>query len=571
MNRRWFYLCAVTLLLGVMLALMLHPMHEETATVDEPVFLGAGYSYWRGYRYYFNVEHPPLMQLWSALPLLAQPVKWPSQGEKYFDQTPLHPTALTWDYQYRQREKLYPRKQEFYYYPMFEAGFFGRKILYGGPNDAEQMLFWGRFMQALVTVATGLVVFLWARALSNGLGGLLALAAWVFNPLALAYGHLVITDPGISLFLPLAVWLWACFLEEPRRGRAMAAGLACGAALLTKYTAIILAPIFVVLTALAWWSRWRRGSVFPWRHVAVGCGLLASVVIAVILVVYFPHLRPAPSVSPEDGERWKVPGWFVTLRPVLVPRDYFKGLAIMLLHVASGHENYLLGEWSRTGWWYYFPLAMLVKTPLALLLLVWIGLVLGLRRVRELSFAEWAPVVAAVVYLACAMFSRANIGIRHVLPVYPLVTVAAAAQLGRAGPRAQVLGLALAIWLAGAAVYSHPFYLEYFNELAGGARDGQEYLVDSNYDWGQGGKRLKTFIQDRELKHLYIDFFGVGSALRYYELPVTPVEPEQARQLRDAHLAVSASYLVKPEYAWLRENHRPIARPGCTMFVYHLP
>src|SRR6266404_2475004 len=255
MIRRCLPWLVVASVLVVTLGLMWGPMRDETATVDETVFLGAGYSYWHGHRYYLNVEHPPIMQLWSALPLQFLKVTPPPRVEAYFDGTSFSNLAYTWKYQPDPGEHLPSALVSSYHYPAVEAGFFGRQLLYGGQNDAEKLLFWGRFMQALVMLTTGWLVFLWARSLSNSTGGFLALAAWCFNPLALAYGHLIITDPGIALMLPWAVWMFSRFLEVPRPQTAALAGLAFAGALLAKYTAVILLPIFVVLATLAWWRQ----------------------------------------------------------------------------------------------------------------------------------------------------------------------------------------------------------------------------------------------------------------------------------------------------------------------------
>src|SRR6266404_9602436 len=193
MIRRCLPWLAVAFVLGITLALMWGPMRDETATNDETVFLGAGYSYWQGHRYYLNVEHPPLMQLWSALPLQLIHVNPPAQPEGYFDES-LFPHAVDWNYDLqphpalagsRERDTaIAPAREGYYHYPALESVMFGSQLVYGGQNDADKLLFWGRFMQAVVTLATGLLVFLWARSLSNVTGGLLALAAWCFNPLA---------------------------------------------------------------------------------------------------------------------------------------------------------------------------------------------------------------------------------------------------------------------------------------------------------------------------------------------------------------------------------------------------
>ena len=459
-------------------------MREETATTDETAFLGAGYSYWQGHRYYLNVEHPPLMQLWSALPLTFLDIKLPADAELTFgDTNQAVSSTLTqaWDFRMGTNAETLTAPERFYHYPALETGLFGRALVYGGANDADKLLFWGRFMQALVMLATGLVVFWWTKSLSSTTGGLFALAAWSFNPIALAYGHLIITDPGITLMIALAVWMFSRFLNSPRPRTALVAGITLGGALLTKHTAIILIPMFGVLTAVAWWKQRRTDSL---RSLFANLCLAGVAAWATVVLFYVPHWTPPPPISVEDAQYLHIPAWFVRLRWILVPRDFFKGFTIMLLHVVNGHHAYLLSEWSDNGWWYYYPVAILVKTPLALLLLMISAVAIAIWRIRQSSFAEAAPLIAALTYLACAMTSKANIGIRHVLPMYPLLAVVAGVECGRAHARDQLVGWLLVAWLLVAALLARPDYIAYFNELVGGPANGQDYLIDSNFDWG---------------------------------------------------------------------------------------
>jgi hypothetical protein len=577
MIRRCLPWLAVTLVLGVTLALMWGPMRDETPTADETIFLGAGYSYWHGHRYYLNPEHPPLMQLWSALPLCFLDVKLPANAGTYFDGKSYSSAAVTWEYQPNPAENLGPAAELFYHYPAVEAQLFGRAILYGGQNDADRLVFWGRFMQALVMLATGLLIFLWAKSLSNPGGGLLALAAWCFNPLALAYGHLVITDPGIALMLPLAVWMFSRFLESPRPRTAIVAGLACGGALLTKYTAIILIPIFGALTILAWWrTRFIARATHherrqPARHVFSNLCLLAAVAWGTVLLLYLPHWSPPPAISAEDAQRFLIRSWFTRLRWVLIPREYFKGLTILLLHVVHGHKSYLLGHWSDNGWWYYYPVAILVKTPLALLTLVGSAVVFALRRIRHGKFAELVPLLAAASYLVCAMTSRADIGIRHVLPIYPLLAVVAGVEFSRARLPTRVAGWLLAVWLVVVAFVAHTDYIAYFNETVGGPSQGQNYLIDSNFDWGQNGKRLKEWMENNRIGHVYLDYFGTGLAIDYLHISTERVKAAEVPQLTGGYLVISATHLMLPAYDSFRATHTPAARIGYTLFVYALP
>ncbi|MGO9243814.1 MAG: ArnT family glycosyltransferase [Verrucomicrobiia bacterium] len=574
MIRRCLPWLAVALILAVALALMWRPMWEETATTDETAFLGAGYSYWQGHRYYLNVEHPPLMQLWSALPLTFLDVKLPVVAQSMLDDT--HPTVLstlteTWDFRAVTNSEALTAPERFYHYPALEAGLFGRVLVYGGVNDADKLLFWGRFMQALVMLATGLVVFWWTKSLSNTTGGLFALAAWSFNPIALAYGHLIITDPGITLMITLVVWMFSRFLELPRPQTALVAGIAFGGAMLTKYTAIILIPMFGVLTAVAWWKQRHSVRADSFRSLLANLCLVGVAAWATVVLFYVPHWMPPPPISLENGQYLHIPAWFVRLRWILVPRDFFKGFTILLLHVVNGHHAYLLGEWSDKGWWYYYPAAILVKTPMALLLLIISTVAMALWRIRRSSFVEAAPLIAALTYLACAMTSKANIGIRHVLPIYPLLAVVAGVECARARVRDQLVGWLLVAWLLVAALVAHPDYIAYFNELVGGPANGQDYLIDSNFDWGQNGKALKQWLEANHVTHIYLDHFGTGAAIRYLGIPADFVKPDQVPKLRDGYLVISATRLMAPEYQWLRENHKPLARIANTLFVYALP
>lgn len=554
----------LALVLGVALVLMWEPMHDDSATTDEANFLGAGYTYWQGQRYFLNVDHPPLMQLWSAFPLLFLDVKMPPETREFFDE-------IFASYEERWNHKWVDRKvgpvptEDFYRYPLIETGTFGNRLMYGRQNDADALLFWGRFMQALVTLATGLLVFLWARSLSNVAGGLLALVAWCFNPVALAYGHLVITDPGIALMLPLAAWMFARFLESPGVRTASLAGLTLGAALLTKFTAIILLPTFGVMLALAWWRGCSIREV-PIRKFIGNLLLVGGVAWAAVLLLYAPHWSPAPPLAAEDAQRLRVPEWFIGMRWLLIPREYFKGLTLVLLHVDRGHHSYFLGQWLDKGFWYYYPIAILIKTPVALLMLILIASVLALRRVRQWRFGEATPLIAAFVFLGCAMTNNATIGIRHILPIYPLLAVVIGVEFGRMNLRRQVIGWILAAWLVATAFLAHSDYIAYFNEIVGGPAHGQDYLVDS--DFGQGFKRLKRWMGQNRIAHIYLDSTGTPAQIHYLGIPCDLVTATQASKLGEGYLIVSASRLVSPDYSWLRATRKPVARIGHTLFVY---
>jgi hypothetical protein len=364
--------------------------------------------------------------------------------------------------------------------------------------------------------------------------------------------------------------MFSRFLESPGSQTASMAGLAFGGALLTKYTAIISIPIFGLLAVVAWWRRRHATPEMSPRRVFGYFCLFAAVAWGTVLLFYIPHWSPPPLLSVEDAHRLQVPAWFANLRWLLIPRDFFKGFTIMLTHVLSGHLAYLLGEWSEKGWWYYYPVAILVKTPVALLLLFLSAVVMAARRIRKWSFAEATPWIAVAVYLACAFTNKADIGIRHILPIYPLLAIVVGSEFARLKLRHRLIGWVLAAWLVETAFLAHADYLAYCNELVGGSANGQNYLVDSNFDWGQGGKLLKKWMEQNHLTHIYLDYFGTGAAIEYLQIPNLRVKPPEARELSEGYLVVSATHLMSPEYDWLRATHAPVARIGYTLFAYSL-
>jgi hypothetical protein len=565
-------LAALLLLAG---GLMIGAMRQESATVDETVFLGAGWSYWQGHRYWLNPEHPPLLQLIAAAPLEILDAKLSPEGQAILAGRMLADSPGRWDPQQARQPahtaELFPHGPNFYHYPQDEEPVLGGILIYGGQNSAEKLMFWGRLPEVLLTLLTALLVFSWARRLQGDMAGLLAAAMLLLDPVMLAYGHIVQSDIGLALAFPLACWLLARLLETPGLRAALWAGLAIGLALAMKYTALILLPTLAVLWLL---HRWRPHAAprLTWKHLLT----LAATAWASILLLYFPHWLPAPPIDSATAAALGVPRWFLVLRPVLVPPEYFKGAAITLLHASGGNMAWLNGHWSDHGWWYYFPLAFAMKSPLPFLIFLATGVALAVRFRRELPFAELAAWVGALVYLLCAMSSKADIGVRHILPVYPLVSVAAACSLVRGMQRARAARQQLVRWFVVAlpiaslvcVALAWPHFIPYMNTLSGGTSRGYEHLLDSNYDWGQDVIRLRHFIDDQHISKIYLQYFGTQAALDYYRIPYDFVDSGAARQIQQGWLVVSAEALMLPEWQWLRQFHHPVTRVGYTLFVY---
>jgi 4-amino-4-deoxy-L-arabinose transferase-like glycosyltransferase len=553
----------------VMAALMIGAMQQETATVDETTIMGGGYAVvtWGSH---IVAEQPPLAQLAAALPLLPMDLKIAEQTQALAERRIGYSWARRWGGGIRPVQELFPMgRQDWYFWPIPESQMYGQMFVYDGHNDAEAMLFRSRLVQVFLSVVIGLVIFFWSRSQAGNVAALTGLATWAFNVIALAYGHLVLTDVGGTLAIVCAVWMSSRLLQRPTRRNAIFTGLAASAGLLTKFTALTLAPVFVVLALFHWWRQPKPSrSLTPLWKVAP-YGLLAGW--ALCLVVFLPHWSPPPPITGERVQQLGVPGWFVLLRPLLIPAEFFKGLALSLNLAGGGHEAFLCGEWRETGWWYYFPLAFLMKTPIPLLALIALGLGLFVRAVRQCSFEEAVPWIAAGMFLLLAMTSKLNIGVRHLLPMYALLGVGIATQLRRLPGKLRHLPTVLCGLLAVEALWVYPFFIQYFNQFVGGATNGYQYLLDSNYDWGQDGNRLKAYVAEQHLDHIYLDYFGTQLSIDYDRIPNTRVSARDARQITRGTLVVSASELMRPEWDWLRDQKQPVVRVGYTLFVYQFP
>jgi hypothetical protein len=241
-------------------------------------------------------------------------------------------------------------------------------------------------------------------------------------------------------------------------------------------------------------------------------------------------------------------------------------------------RSYLLGEVSEKGWWYFFPVALAVKTPFPFLILSGIGLAILVR--RWWASRDWrsiAPAAGAVAILLVCLPSKFNIGLRYVLPVYPLLAVsvglAAAAGLNLARNRPLGVGvvMALMIWQFVSVSRAHPDYLAYFNEIAG--RSPDRILVDSDLDWGQDLLRLGDDLRSRHVDEVAIAYFG-SADLRQHDLPrVRPLLPHQPTTgwiaISERKLKMGGFGESSDAYSWLNQ-YAPVATVGRSIRLYYI-
>ena len=474
----------------------------DSATFDETAHLGAGVSYLETGDFRLNPEHPPLVKLIAAAPLVIlhrgggdydSPV-W--KGEPLSDADSRRSHAAEWG--------------------------FGFELLNGSHEAAARRdpalrLTPARSAILVLGALLALVVYVWARELFGPPAGLLALAVAVTCPTLLAHARLVTTDLPAALGFTATAWLVWRWFAAPSGLRAALGGASLGAALLFKFSCALLAPLIVLAAVIA--VATSRLSI---RRAAVGVSLIAAVAYVSVWAGY--GFRFAAARDPGFVLEWQdldadappsAPVRFAR-RHHLFPEAYLFGFAYAKSQ-SAGRVSYLDGRQSLAGWYRYFPEAFLLKTPLAFTVLALWVVAANVRRTRGRSFDGWCVAVPPIVYAALAVQSRFNIGHRHITAVYPFLCIAigpAASWLSERGPRAGAAVVLTASCFVSFALAT-PRYLSYFNVAAGGPRGGVRHLVDSNVDWGQDLRRLKLWMGAHEVPEIDLAYFGTADPRAY--------------------------------------------------------
>lgn len=471
-SRRRHIEWAVPLALAVlMLTQLWTSVVQLSITSDEIDHLHAGYRYLQCNDFGWNPEHPPLVKMVAALPLLFMHVSDPI------------PNACG----------LRDDKA---------ADFIaGHAFVFA---NRETVLTAARFSVSLFAVLLLLSVWFFARKLFGLPVAIVCGILVAFDPTFLAHGALVTTDVAASLGILLAVYALYCYVVEPNRTRLLALGLATGFALCTKHSTILLAvilPALLLFDMVFFAGRWggRRLLKFSATLLAV-----AAIALTVLWASYgFRYAaRPAGAAIWHSTRLSTSHGMFATrIIPAvdswhLIPESYLAGLQDVLVESELGRPSFLLGKLYRNGNWFYFPVAATIKFTVPILLLVLISawsVSFWKSRLRELLFLS----LPVVVFLAFSMSSKLSVGIRHLLPVLPfLVLFAGAGVWNVASSRrwAMVILITLLIFHVGSSLHAYPNYLSYSNEFWGGPSETYRHLANSDVDWGQGQKMALAYI-----------------------------------------------------------------------------
>ncbi len=506
--RRFAVAGAVVALLAVIFLQLVLLARANSATWDEADHTYAAYMQAERGDFGINPQHPPLIKYLGALPLLGMQLTMPPLDDR----------------PYRLQEVIG-----------------GREFVFN--NDADAILFRVRIANSAITILLALLVFLAAQEMFGNAAGLIALGLIAFDPTLLAHSALMTTDAGQACFMFWSIYAFYRYVKSRSLWRLVVVGLLVGLALASKHSAVLLFPMLFLLAIaeVVWADTARSDEVadgYQKRALHFAAALVAIVIlsIGVLWASYGFRYAARPDglqLNPSmTAQLARVPSHAeaAVLAAVaklhLLPESYIYGFAHVLFQ-SKAFTSYLLGTIYPHPVWFYFPIAMLIKSSLSFLILfgimVWVVASGRLQGRREVLYMA----VPAAVYMAFAMAGGMNIGVRHVLPIYIFLAVligGATAKLIEKDRRWLYAVVALLVFQAVSVLRTFPAYVSYANEAFGGPAHVHELLSDSSSDWGQQLKSVKRYLDDHGIKNCWFAYFGQGVVdYRYYGIPCKPL------------------------------------------------
>ena len=488
---RWFRV-AVTALLLLHAGLAFDAARRLSVTHDEYWHLPIGLLNLKTGRFDFDIKNPPLTRMWAALPLLVTANSGPRE-------------ITTDDTRY------------------------GDEFVRANPHSFERWFLLGRGMNILLSLATGLLLAVWAWEWFGTAAALATLAVWTVSPTILGNAALVTPDLGLVLTFTASWYAVWKFAQHPTWRRALCLGLLLGVAQGTKFTAVVLLPLSVP----AWFCAWRLWGfmLVPTRRLLLQWALIVGTTLVAWNACYLFQGTGAPLSTYQFGshslQRFNTAPPWLRAMPILLPRAYLEGLDRQKSIMESLHPVYLDGQWQEHGFREYFVLALWYKAPHAVQALFALGVLFVVWPGREPRL--WGKLLfvltPGVTVFAISSLSDMQLGLRYVLPVIPgLILVAGQSARWLAWRKYKIRSLLILISLLALPlqVRCHPDELAYFNEAAGGTTGGRAHLLDSNLDWGQGLSALREILKKHQVQNVGLAYFGTPSPEAYgirYRLP----------------------------------------------------
>jgi hypothetical protein len=511
---------------------------SDSLIFDEIAHIPAGYSYAVKHDYRLNPEHPPILKTLSGLAIL-----------------PLQPN-FDWTSDFWTTYNNYGE------YDQWAAG---RHLLHQINNNTDWLVFWARVPIVIISLLFGLFLFMWGNKLGGIITGLFTLILYTFDPNILGHNHFVTTDLAIAAAIGVSFYFFLKFLKQPTWINAFIGGLTLGIAQTTKFSAIILLPLFALLLIVYPLIKYYSNNTTSTKSIVqsklktlISYLLKGSfsliVMFFTVWLIYVPvsykmtsdiippitQIKSQPDKYIRDKYLSQIiytTNEFSLTRPIAV---YTQGLMQVLGRVEDGNVTYFMYTVSSQGSVWYFPFVFIAKQTLVHLFFYTIVITLliitffrgtfdmfgqkisttakQLRKFTITWFNEIALGLFVILYSYLSIKGTLNIGFRHLLPMMPMIYLITAKIIINSYKNLHMINrkntirtffIALILTLVAIVLSVYPHYMSYFNILFGGPTNGYKYVTDSNADWGQDLKRLHIYLEKHpEIKKIRVNYFG---------------------------------------------------------------
>lgn len=439
-------------------------------------------------------DHPPLGRLWLTLPIAATPLD-------------------------------------------AEVQFTDRDFLVTRLNPGPEWLAWRtRPMNTLLGIALGIALWFATRRIFSEGAANVALALFAFTPSLIAHFSVATTDGIGALFIFLVAVQLVRWRHRGTAAQTTLMGLLLGCLLLSKFYAPPLVLMALLLMLFLGRDQKRLFSMrLNWKPT------LSALAIALLVLWagYFFHLShleigngQVRATFPNREVREWPTSTGLHLSAMVPAGEFVEGLREVARNNHHGRPAWLLGKiYPQGGISAYYPVAIALKWPTVLLLLLVAGLCLRIWRNSCSPSDLFLMLLFPLVFFLFALNAKYNIGERHILPLYPFALLIAGGiwrshpsqNKGRMGHPAVKVVLIFALCLNAAdALRYAPDYL-YFNIFVR-PQNSWRLLTDSNLDWGQGLIALRNYQLQHPDEPLHLAYFGsVDPAL--YGINAAPFAP----------------------------------------------
>lgn len=480
----------------------------------------------------------------------------------------------------------------------------GKDVMFHSGHNPKKILFLSRLPIVFLSIILAFYVFKWATELYGAKSGLIALFLYSFNPSIIAYSSLLLTDFVVAMMFFIAIYYFWKLIREPSKKHLVLTGIFLGLALLSKITAILLIPIFIILGLIAVYQKKYKINT---KMLIKNLIIMISIAFILIFIFYgfqFDNLRnslPVEHYSDKArSELSKAPIFSKQLvyiyDNIRLPASSYIGELGNLFYISSQPKpSYVFGKTTDNVVWYLVYVTFLIKTGIPLLIFLILLFVLRRKLPKKDLFTAstlWLPIV--LLFINFSITNKFS-GVRHILVVYLFLFILTSNVVNLKDNKVKtynIITLILLFYYALSTILIAPYYLSYINELGLGPNNAHKITVGSNIDSGQDLYGLAKYMEKNNIQKIKLSYFGSVDPKDYnisYEYLPSPYwfpwvpdytilllhERKEDCSEKKGIIAISVTNLKNVQlvnktcFDWLNK-YEPIRKIGYSIFVYNI-